>query len=138
MSAGRLWRRVGIPLVIFVLVFGATSAVIWLVRGNGPDVADVADGALGVDDVVRLQNAEPTDVIVTGYLFSGRSRTILCSGRDDEDPPYCDGVAVVVERLDASRIDYVVPDEAPAWSRDEVTLAGEYHLGVLTVREILQ
>lgn len=137
--ASRSRRRVLVESVLAAAVgFGAVALVfVFLVGDDGSDRADVPDGAIGVDEAVTL-GSRSEDIVVTGYVFVGDDRAILCSGRDDEEPPFCDGAAIELENLDTSRLDLVVPDDAPAFSRDEVTLAGSYSLAALTVREILQ
>ena len=117
----------------FALVAGV---VIFLDQNSGPDRADVGDGAVSVDDVVTL-GSQRREVVVTGYVFVGDERSILCSARDHEDPPFCEGTTIELENLDARRLDLVVPDGAPAYSREEVTLAGSYSLATLTVQDVL-
>lgn len=140
MSRGPRRRlRVVVESVIgATIAFAATALVLAVVRpDSGVDRADVPEGSISVEQAVTL-GSRTEDIVVTGYVFVGDERAILCSGRDDEDPPYCDGTVVELEGLDTSRLDLVVPDDAPAYSRDEVTLAGTYSLASLQVREILQ
>lgn len=117
--------------------FALVALVVVLLRdAGGPERAHVADGAQSVDDVVALGSGDH-DVVVTGFVFVGEHRAILCSGRDHDDPPFCAGTTIDLENLDPRRLDLVVPDGAPAYSRDEVTLAGTYSPVTLTVQDIL-
>ncbi len=143
MSPGRrrtTRTRVLVQSVVSAALGFAVVALILVVFFDGdagPDVADVAEDALSVQEVLELVAPEE-QVVVTGYVFVGERRSILCSARDREDPPYCEGVAIDLVGLDPSRLDLAVPDDAPAWSRDEVTVAGSYRPGQLSVTEVLQ
>lgn len=119
---------IGFALVVAILLFFS---------GRGDETAEVGDGAISVEDVVGIRDLDER-VAVTGFVFVGERRTILCSARNDDDPPYCEGVAIDLRNLDPNRLDLGIPDDAPAYSRDEVTLLGDYRLGVLTVVEVLQ
>lgn len=133
-----LLRTIVESVVAFAISFAAVALVLVLIRGSDDDgAADVADGAISVDEVIAL-GGEGGDVVLTGFVFVGEERSILCSARTDDDPPFCDGNAIDLDGLDTSRLDLVVPEGAPAYSRDEVTLAGRYRLTTLAVREILQ
>ena len=120
---------IGFALVALILVVFFDSA--------GNETADIADGAISVEDAITLPEPEE-GVAVTGFVFVGERRTVLCSARNDDDPPYCEGVAIDLANLDPNRLDLAIPEDAPAYSRDEVTVLGEYRPGVLTVREVLQ
>lgn len=140
MSAGRRTRlRVVVESVIAAAIgFAGVALVLVLLRPDPEgEVADVPEGSVAVDEVTTL-GSRRQDVVVTGFVFVGEERSVLCSGRDDGDPPFCDGTAIELRGLDTSRLDLVVPDDAPAYSREEVTLAGSYSLAALDVREILQ
>lgn len=130
--------RVAVESLVAGLISFALVALVFVVLRPDDDTeeADVAEGAVGVDEVVAL-GSRRQDVVVTGYVFVGEERAVLCAARDDDDPPFCSGTTISVEQLDTSRLDLVVPDDAPAYSRHEVTLAGTYRLATLTVREIL-
>lgn len=131
--------RVIVQSVVSAIIGFAMVALIMVVLfdGDGGQTADVADGAISVEDIVTL--VEPDQkVAVTGFVFVGQRRTILCSARNDDDPPYCEGAAIDLLNLDPNRLDLAIPDDAPAYSRDEVTLLGDYRVGVLTVTEVLQ
>lgn len=125
-------------IVAGVIGFALVALIIVFLRPDDPvDTADVAEGAISVDEVVQL-GSRTEEVVVTGFVFIGDERAILCTARDDEDPPFCSGNAITLENLDPSRLDLVIPDDAPAYSRGEVTVAGTYSLATLTVRELLQ
>ena len=124
-------------LVAGGVAFAAVGLVLVFLRPDDEiDRADVPEDALGVDEVVLLGSQEE-EVVVTGFVFVGDERSVLCAARDEEDPPFCSGTTIMLENLDAGRLDLVVPDDAPAYSRGEVTLAGTYALATLQVREIL-
>ena len=125
-------------LVAATIGFAVVALVLVFLRPDDPvDRADLADGAISVDQVVAL-GSRVEEVVITGYVFIGDERAVLCNGRDKEDPPFCSGTTITLENLDPSRLDLVVPDDAPAYSRREVTFAGTYTLATLSVREILQ
>lgn len=132
--------RIAVQSVVAgLLTFAVVALVVVLVTDRTPSAteASVPDESIAVDDLVTRAERD-VEVIVTGFVFIGEQRSILCSHRDREDPPYCDGQAIDLTGLDPNRLDLVVPDDAPAYSRHEVTLLGSYRLGVLTVQEILQ
>ena len=130
--------RVAVESLVAGLISFALVALVFVVLRPGDDTeeADVAEDAIGVDDLLALGSRQQ-DVVVTGFVFVGEERAVLCAARDEEDPPFCSGTTITLEQLDTSRLDLVVPDDAPAYSRHEVTLAGRYGLATLTVREIL-
>lgn len=136
-------RRGRLRLVVESVIAGAIGfaavALVLVLLAPDPqgEVADVPDGSIGVDEVTAL-GSRRQDVVVSGFVFVGDERAVLCSGRDDGDPPFCDGTAIELRGLDTSRLDLVVPQDAPAYTRDEVTLAGSYALAALEVEEILQ
>jgi hypothetical protein len=120
---------IGFALVALILVF--------FFDGDRDETAEISDGAISVEDAIAI--AEPDErVAVSGFVFVGERRTILCSARNHDDPPYCEGVAIDLRNLDPNRLDLAIPDDAPAYSREEVTLLGDYRFGVLTVTEVLQ
>ena len=124
-------------LVAGVIAFAVVALVLVYLRpDDGVDRADVPDGSVGVDEVVTLGSRDQ-EVVVTGFVFVGDERAVLCEARDDEDPPFCSGTTIDLDGLDTGRLDLEVPDDAPAYSRGEVTLAGTYRLATLEVREIL-
>lgn len=125
-------------VVAAIIGFAIVALVIVFLQPDDPqDRADVADGAISVDEVVAL-GSRREQVVVTGFVFIGDERAVLCTARDDGDPPFCAGNAITLENLDPNRLDLVVPDDAPAYSRREVTVAGTYSLATLSVREIVQ
>ena len=130
--------RVAVESIVAGLVSFALVALVFVVLRPDDDSerAEVADDAVGVDEVVAL-GSRRRDVVVTGFVFVGDERAVLCAARDEDDPPFCSGTTITLEQLDTSRLDLVVPDDAPAYSRREVTLAGSYRLATLTVDEIL-
>ena len=130
--------RVIVQSVVSAAIGFALVALILVVffDGDRAETAEIGDGAISVEDVIAI--AEPERVVVTGFVFVGERRTILCSARNDDDPPYCEGVAIDLRNLDPNRLDLAIPDDAPAYSREEVTLLGNYRIGVLTVVEVLQ
>ncbi len=125
-----------VAALLFVVFFRSDSAT---------DNAKVADDAISVSDA--LGSADPSDTLITGFVFIGENRTILCSARNRDDPPFCEGSVIDLENLDPTRIDLVVPEDVtspegssrsqPAYSRNEVTVLGSYRFGTLTVRELL-
>ena len=134
------------PILLDVLLYGLVGALlavaarqVWAAVDDdpGPERAQVADGAISVNDATLL-GSRVEDVAVTGFVFVGKERVILCAGRDREDPPYCTEPAIDLLDLDTSRLDLVVPDGAPAYSRDEVTVLGRYRFLTLQVDEIVQ
>ena len=134
------------PILVDVLLYGALGALlafaarqVWTAVSDDPrpEHARVADGAISVNDAIQL-GSRTEDVVVTGFVFVGKERVILCAGRDREDPPYCTEPAIDLLALDTSRLDLVVPDGAPAYSRDEVTVLGRYRFVTLQVDEIVQ
>ncbi len=120
---------IGFALVALILVV--------FFRGDGDETADVADGAISVEDVLSLVDPGQK-VAVTGFVFVGERRTILCSARNDDDPPYCEGASIDLRNLDPNRLDLAIPGDAPAYSRGEVTVAGDYTPGLLVVTDVLQ
>lgn len=125
---------IGFAVVALVLVF--------LRSGDGVDEAEVAPDALSVREAVALPGGRAA-IAVTGFVFVGENRTILCSARTG-DPSYCDGSAIDLVGLDPNRLDLVFPDATddngdpyPPYSRDEVTVLGDYRLGALRVTDIL-
>ena len=131
--------RVIVRSVVSAVIGFALVALILVVffDRTGNETADVADGAISVEDIISLVDPDQR-VAVTGFVFVGERRSILCSARNDDDPPYCEGVSIDLQNLDPNRLDLAIPDDAPAYSRDEVTLLGDYRVGVLSVSEVLQ
>lgn len=125
-------------IVAIVVGFAAVTLVLLVLRPEDPlRRAKVSDGAVSVDDVVLLGSGTG-EVTVSGFVFVGAERVILCAARDREDPPFCGGSAVTLTGLDTSRIDLEVPDGAPAYSRDVVTVLGRYSAAVIEVSEVVQ
>lgn len=137
--APRTKLRVLVESVVAAIIgFAVVALVLVFLRPDDPgERADVAEGAVSVDEVVTL-GSRTQDVVVTGFVFVGKERAVLCTSRDDDEPPFCAGNAITLENLDTGRLDLEFPDDAPAYSRNEVTLAGSYSLATLTVREILR
>lgn len=134
-------RKTVLRTVVEMLVGGvvafalAALVIVWLSGDDDTTEADVPDDAIGVVDLAAVSQRE--GIAVTGFLFVGERRAVLCSARTDEDPPFCEGSAIDLVGFDRSRLALEEPEDAPAYSPEEVTFLGDYAAGTLTIREVL-